>query len=94
VKPLDGPFKMTSNFLENRRFLKDNPVLFKFFPFGVDLIPSKGLSLVFDPSVKRVFKGELDFYGNSLINCYGLGLCVFLAHLKDDGSVGSSGLKK
>ncbi|OOP86736.1 hypothetical protein B0X24_01785 [Helicobacter pylori] len=93
LKPLNGPFKMTSNFLENRRFLKDNQVLFKFLHLGVDLIPSKDLSLAFDPSVKRVFKGELDFYGNSLINCYGLGLCVFLAHLKDDGSVGSSGLK-
>ncbi|KAA6499085.1 M23 family metallopeptidase [Helicobacter pylori] len=93
LKPLNGPFKMTSNFLENRRFLKDNQVLFKFLHLGVDLMPSKDLSLAFDPSVKRVFKGELDFYGNSLINCYGLGLCVFLAHLKDDESVGSSGLK-
>ncbi|EJC44128.1 M23 family metallopeptidase [Helicobacter pylori] len=93
LKPLNGPFKMTSNFLENRRFLKDNQVLFKFLHLGVDLIPSKDLSLAFDPSVKRVFKGELDFYGNSLMDCYGLGLCVFLAHLKDDKSVGSSGLK-
>ncbi|MGL2697475.1 M23 family peptidase [Helicobacter pylori] len=93
LKPLNGSFKMTSNFLENRRFLKDNQVLFKFLHLGVDLMPSKDLSLAFDPSVKRVFKGELDFYGNSLINCYGLGLCVFLAHLKDDESVGSSGLK-
>ncbi|WQT62730.1 M23 family metallopeptidase [Helicobacter pylori] len=93
LKPLNGSFKMISNFLENRRLLKDNQVLFKFPHLGVDLIPSKDLSLAFDPSVKRVFKGELDFYGNSLINCYGLGLCVFLAHLKDDGSVGSSGLK-
>ncbi|WQV37559.1 M23 family metallopeptidase [Helicobacter pylori] len=93
LKPLNGPFKMTSNFLENRRFLKDNQVLFKFLHLGVDLIPSKDLSLAFDPSVKRVFKGELDFYGNSLMDCYGLGLCVFLAHLKDDESVGSSGLK-
>ncbi|GAA8400717.1 M23 family metallopeptidase [Helicobacter pylori] len=93
LKPLNGPFKMTSNFLENRRFLKDNQVWFKFLHLGVDLIPSKDLSLAFDPSVKRVFKGELDFYGNSLMDCYGLGLCVFLAHLKDDESVGSSGLK-
>ncbi|MGN8405097.1 M23 family peptidase [Helicobacter pylori] len=93
LKPLNGSFKMTSNFLENRRFLKDNQVLFKFLHLGVDLIPSKDLSLAFDPSVKRVFKGELDFYGNSLMDCYGLGLCVFLAHLKDDESVGSSGLK-
>ncbi|MBM0605201.1 M23 family metallopeptidase [Helicobacter pylori] len=93
LKPLNGPFKMTSNFLENRRFLKDNQVWFKFLHLGVDLMPGKDLSLAFDPSVKRVFKGELDFYGNSLINCYGLGLCVFLAHLKDDKSVGSSGLK-
>lgn len=93
LKPLNGSFKMISNFLENRRFLKDNQVLFKFLHLGVDLMPSKDLSLAFDPSVKRVFKGELDFYGNSLINCYGLGLCVFLAHLKDDESVGSSGLK-
>ncbi|NHB37518.1 M23 family metallopeptidase [Helicobacter pylori] len=93
LKPLNGPFKMISNFLENRRLLKDNQVLFKFLHLGVDLIPSKDLSLAFDPSVERVFKGELDFYGNSLINCYGLGLCVFLAHLKDDKSVGSSGLK-
>ncbi|WP_165486866.1 M23 family metallopeptidase [Helicobacter pylori] len=92
-KPLNGSFKMISNFLENRRFLKDNQVLFKFLHLGVDLIPSKDLSLAFDPSVKRVFKGELDFYGNSLMDCYGLGLCVFLAHLKDDKSVGSSGLK-
>lgn len=84
---------MVSNFLENRRILKDNQVLFKFLHLGVDLIPSKDLSLAFDLSVERVFKGELDFYGNSLINCYGLGLCVFLAHLKDDESVGSSGLK-
>ncbi|WP_208377495.1 M23 family metallopeptidase [Helicobacter pylori] len=93
LKPLNGSFKMVSNFLENRRFLKDNQVLFKFLHLGVDLIPGKDLSLAFDPSVKRVFKGELDFYGNSLIHCYGLGLCVFLAHLKDDESVGSSGLK-
>ncbi|WP_441743964.1 M23 family peptidase [Helicobacter pylori] len=93
LKPLSGPFKMASNFLENRRILKDNQVLFQFLHLGVDLIPGKDLSLAFDSSVKRVFKGELDFYGNSLINCYGLGLCVFLAHLKDDGSVGSSGLK-
>ncbi|MGL2424701.1 M23 family peptidase [Helicobacter pylori] len=93
LKPLNEPFKMTSNFLENRRFLKDNQVLFKFLHLGVDLMPSKDLSLAFDPSVKRVFKGELDFYGNSLMDCYGLGLCVFLAHLKDDKSVGSSGLK-
>ncbi len=93
LKPLNGSFKMISNFLENRRFLKDNQVLFKFPHLGVDLMPSKDLSLAFDPSVKRVFKGELDFYGNSLMDCYGLGLCVFLAHLKDDGSVGSSGLK-
>ncbi|MGL2520982.1 M23 family peptidase [Helicobacter pylori] len=93
LKPLNGSFKMISNFLENRRFLKDNQVLFKFLHLGVDLIPSKDLSLAFDPSVKRVFKGELDFYGNSLMDCYGLGLCVFLAHLKDDESVGSSGLK-
>lgn len=93
LKPLNGSFKMISNFLENRRFLKDNQVLFKFLHLGVDLMPSKDLSLAFDPSVKRVFKGELDFYGNSLMDCYGLGLCVFLAHLKDDGSVGSSGLK-
>ncbi|RVY50459.1 M23 family metallopeptidase, partial [Helicobacter pylori] len=93
LKPLNGSFKMISNFLENRRILKDNQVLFKFLHLGVDLMPSKDLSLAFDPSVKRVFKGELDFYGNSLINCYGLGLCVFLAHLKDDESVGSSGLK-
>ncbi|PUD05217.1 hypothetical protein C2S37_05760 [Helicobacter pylori] len=93
LKPLNGPFKMASNFLENRRFLKDNQVLFQFLHLGVDLIPSKDLSLAFDLSVKRVFKGELDFYGNSLIHCYGLGLCVFLAHLKDDESVGSSGLK-
>ncbi|WRG13618.1 M23 family metallopeptidase [Helicobacter pylori] len=93
LKPLNGSFKMISNFLENRRLLKDNQVLFKFLHLGVDLIPSKDLSLAFNPSVKRVFKGELDFYGNSLINCYGLGLCVFLAHLKDDESVGSSGLK-
>ncbi|GAA8585416.1 M23 family metallopeptidase [Helicobacter pylori] len=93
LKPLNGPFKMISNFLENRRFLKDNQVLFKFLHLGVDLIPGKDLSLAFDLSVKRVFKGELDFYGNSLIHCYGLGLCVFLAHLKDDKSVGSSGLK-
>ncbi|EJB59004.1 hypothetical protein HPHPH30_0496 [Helicobacter pylori Hp H-30] len=93
LKPLNGSFKMISNFLENRRLLKDNQVLFKFLHLGVDLMPSKDLSLAFDPSVKRVFKGELDFYGNSLINCYGLGLCVFLAHLKDDESVGSSGLK-
>ncbi|WQS63368.1 M23 family metallopeptidase [Helicobacter pylori] len=93
LKPLNGSFKMISNFLENRRFLKDNQVLFKFLHLGVDLMPSKDLSLVFDPSVKRVFKGELDFYGNSLMDCYGLGLCVFLAHLKDDESVGSSGLK-
>ncbi|MUU65218.1 M23 family metallopeptidase [Helicobacter pylori] len=93
LKPLNGPFKMISNFLENRRFLKDNQVLFKFLHLGVDLMPSKDLSLAFDPSVKRVFKGELDFYGNSLMDCYGLGLCVFLAHLKDDESVGSSGLK-
>ncbi|GAA8306132.1 M23 family metallopeptidase [Helicobacter pylori] len=93
LKPLNGPFKMTSNFLENRRFLKDNQVLFKFLHLGVDLMPSKDLSLAFDPLVKRVFKGELDFYGNSLMDCYGLGLCVFLAHLKDDKSVGSSGLK-
>ncbi|GAA8225858.1 M23 family metallopeptidase [Helicobacter pylori] len=93
LKPLNGPFKMTSNFLENRRFLKDNQVLFQFPHLGVDLMPSKDLSLAFDPSVKRVFKGELDFYGNSLMDCYGLGLCVFLAHLKDDESVGSSGLK-
>ncbi|EJC05137.1 hypothetical protein HPHPP8B_0501 [Helicobacter pylori Hp P-8b] len=93
LKPLNGSFKMISNFLENRRFLKDNQVLFKFLHLGVDLMPSKDLSLSFDPSVKRVFKGELDFYGNSLMDCYGLGLCVFLAHLKDDESVGSSGLK-
>ncbi|WRB06522.1 M23 family metallopeptidase [Helicobacter pylori] len=93
LKPLNGSFKMISNFLENRRFLKDNQVLFKFLHLGVDLMPSKDLSLAFDPSVKRVFKGELDFYGNSLMDCYGLGLCVFLAHLKDDESVGSSGLK-
>lgn len=93
LKPLNGSFKMTSNFLENRRFLKDNQVLFKFLHLGVDLMPSKDLSLAFDPLVKRVFKGELDFYGNSLMDCYGLGLCVFLAHLKDDESVGSSGLK-
>ncbi|PDX44389.1 hypothetical protein BB473_00660 [Helicobacter pylori] len=93
LKPLNGSFKMISNFLENRRFLKDNQVLFKFLHLGVDLMPSKDLSLAFDPSVERVFKGELDFYGNSLMDCYGLGLCVFLAHLKDDGSVGSSGLK-
>ncbi|MGL2777829.1 M23 family peptidase [Helicobacter pylori] len=93
LKPLNGSFKMTSNFLENRRILKDNQVLFKFLHLGVDLMPSKDLSLAFDPSVKRVFKGELDFYGNSLMDCYGLGLCVFLAHLKDDESVGSSGLK-
>ncbi|WP_459102938.1 M23 family peptidase [Helicobacter pylori] len=93
LKPLSGPFKMASNFLENRRILKDNQVLFQFLHLGVDLIPGKDLSLAFDSSVKRVFKGELDFYGNSLINCYGLGLCVFLAHLKDDKSVGSSGLK-
>ncbi|WP_181370621.1 M23 family metallopeptidase [Helicobacter pylori] len=93
LKPLNGPFKMISNFLENRRFLKDNQVLFKFLHLGVDLIPSKDLSLAFDPSAERVFKGELDFYGNSLMDCYGLGLCVFLAHLKDDESVGSSGLK-
>lgn len=93
LKPLNGSFKMISNFLENRRILKDNQVLFKFLHLGVDLIPSKDLSLAFDPSVKRVFKGELDFYGNSLMDCYGLGLCVFLAHLKDDKSVGSSGLK-
>ncbi|EJC39326.1 hypothetical protein HPHPP28B_0401 [Helicobacter pylori Hp P-28b] len=93
LKPLNGSFKMISNFLENRRLLKDNQVLFKFLHLGVDLMPSKDLSLAFDSSVKRVFKGELDFYGNSLMDCYGLGLCVFLAHLKDDGSVGSSGLK-
>ncbi len=93
LKPLNGSFKMISNFLENRRFLKDNQVLFKFLHLGVDLMPSKDLSLAFDPLVKRVFKGELDFYGNSLMDCYGLGLCVFLAHLKDDKSVGSSGLK-
>ncbi|WP_187883589.1 M23 family metallopeptidase [Helicobacter pylori] len=93
LKPLNGSFKMISNFLENRRFLKDNQVLFKFLHLGVDLMPSKDLSLAFDPLVKRVFKGELDFYGNSLMDCYGLGLCVFLAHLKDDESVGSSGLK-
>ncbi|EJB44580.1 hypothetical protein HPHPA5_0512 [Helicobacter pylori Hp A-5] len=93
LKPLNGSFKMISNFLENRRLLKDNQVLFKFLHLGVDLMPSKDLSLAFDPSVKRVFKGELDFYGNSLMDCYGLGLCVFLAHLKDDESVGSSGLK-
>ncbi|MGL2393613.1 M23 family peptidase [Helicobacter pylori] len=93
LKPLNGSFKMISNFLENRRFLKDNQVLFKFLHLGVDLMPSKDLSLAFDPSVKRVFKGELDFYGNSLMDCYGLGLCVFLVHLKDDKSVGSSGLK-
>ncbi|WP_187864456.1 M23 family metallopeptidase [Helicobacter pylori] len=93
LKPLNGSFKMISNFLENRRFLKDNQVLFKFLHLGVDLMPSKDLSLAFDPSVKRVFKGELDFYSNSLMDCYGLGLCVFLAHLKDDESVGSSGLK-
>ncbi|WRD33518.1 M23 family metallopeptidase [Helicobacter pylori] len=93
LKPLNGSFKMASNFLENRRILKDNQVLFKFSHLGVDLIPGKDLSLAFDPIMKRVFKGELDFYGNSLIHCYGLGLCVFLAHLKDDESVGSSGLK-
>ncbi len=93
LKPLNGSFKMISNFLENRRILKNNQVLFQFPHLGVDLIPSKDLSLALDLSVKRVFKGELDFYGNSLINCYGLGLCVFLAHLKNDGSVGSSGLK-
>ncbi len=93
LKPLSGSFKMVSNFLENRRILKDNQVLFQFPHLGVDLIPGKDLSLAFDSSVKRVFKGELDFYGNSLIHCYGLGLCVFLAHLKDDESVGSSGLK-
>ncbi|WP_305865169.1 M23 family metallopeptidase [Helicobacter pylori] len=93
LKPLNGPFKMTNNFLERRRFLKDNQVLFQFPHLGVDLIPNKDLSLAFDPLVKRVFKGELDFYGNSLMDCYGLGLCVFLAHLKDDESVGSSGLK-
>ncbi len=93
LKPLSGPFKMASNFLENRRILKDNQVLFQFPHLGVDLIPGKDLSLAFDSSVKRVFKGEFDFYGNSLIHCYGLGLCVFLAHLKDDKSVGSSGLK-
>ncbi|GAA7898972.1 M23 family metallopeptidase [Helicobacter pylori] len=93
LKPLSGPFKMASNFLENRRILRDNQVLFQFLHLGVDLIPGKDLSLAFDSSVKRVFKGELDFYGNSLIYCYGLGLCVFLAHLKDDESVGSSGLK-
>ncbi|QQX49271.1 M23 family metallopeptidase [Helicobacter pylori] len=93
LKPLNGPFKMASNFLENRRILRDNQVLFQFLHLGVDLIPGKDLSLAFDSSVKRVFKGELDFYGNSLINCYGLGLCVFLAHLKNDESVGSSGLK-
>ncbi len=93
LKPLNGSFKMISNFLENRRFLKDNQVLFKFLHLGVDLMPSKDLSLAFDPLVKRVFKGELDFYGNSLMDCYGLGLCVFLAHLRDDKSVGSSGLK-
>ncbi|EJC53949.1 M23 family metallopeptidase [Helicobacter pylori] len=93
LKPLNGSFKMISNFLENRRFLKDNQVLFKFLHLGVDLMPSKDLSLAFDPLVKRVFKGELDFYGNSLMDCYGLGLCVFLAYLKDDESVGSSGLK-
>ncbi|MGL2755999.1 M23 family peptidase [Helicobacter pylori] len=93
LKPLNGSFKMISNFLENRRILKDNQVLFKFLHLGVDLMPGKDLSLAFDPSVKRVFKGELDFYGNSLMDCYGLGLCVFLAHLKDDESVGSSGLK-
>ncbi|WP_162974038.1 M23 family metallopeptidase [Helicobacter pylori] len=93
LKPLNGSFKMASNFLENRRILKDNQVLFQFLHLGVDLIPGKDLSLAFDLSVKRVFKGEFDFYGNSLIHCYGLGLCVFLAHLKDDESVGSSGLK-
>ncbi|MCQ2779440.1 M23 family metallopeptidase, partial [Helicobacter pylori] len=93
LKPLNRPFKMASNFLENRRVLKDNQVLFQFPHLGVDLMPSKDLSLAFDSTVKRVFKGEFDFYGNSLINCYGLGLCVFLAHLKDDESVGSSGLK-
>ncbi len=93
LKPLNGSFKMASNFLENRRILKDNQVLFQFLHLGVDLIPGKDLSLAFDSSVKRVFKGEFDFYGNSLIHCYGLGLCVFLAHLKDDESVGSSGLK-
>ncbi|GAA6974724.1 M23 family metallopeptidase [Helicobacter pylori] len=93
LKPLNGSFKTISNFLEDRRILKDNQVLFQFPHLGVDLIPGKDLSLAFDLSVNRVFKGELDFYGNSLINCYGLGLCVFLAHLKDDESVGSSGLK-
>lgn len=74
---MNGPFKMASNFLENRRILKNNQVLFKFLHLGVDLIPGKDLSLAFDLSVKRVFKGEFDFYGNSLIHCYGLGLCVF-----------------
>ncbi len=93
LKPLNEPFKMTNNFLERRRFLKDDQVLFQFSHLGVDLRPGKDLSLVFDPIIKRVFEGKLDFYGNSLINCYGLGLCVFLAHLKDDKSVGSSGLK-
>lgn len=68
-------------------------MLFKFLYLGVDLIFGKDLFLVFDLFVKRVFKGELDFYGNSLIYCYGLGLCVFLVYLKDDKSVGSSGLK-
>ncbi len=93
LKPLNGPFKMVGNFLENRRFLKDHKMLFQFPHLGVDLRPSKDLSLAFDPIMKRVFEGELDFYGNSLIDCYGLGLCAFFAHLKDDKSVGSSGLK-
>ncbi len=82
LKPLNGPFKMASNFLENRRILRDDQVLFQFLHLGVDLIPGKDLSLAFDSSVKRVFKGELDFYGNSLINCYGLGLCVFFSPFK------------
>ena len=55
LKPLNGPFKMASNFLENRRILKNNQVLFKFLHLGVDLIPGKDLSLAFDLSVKRGF---------------------------------------
>ncbi|AFI06612.1 M23 family metallopeptidase [Helicobacter cetorum] len=95
--PFNEPFKITGHFLESRRFLKDTQVLFKFFHLGVDLRPKKDLSLAFNNAYKRVFKGKLDFYGDSLLNCYGLGLCAFFTHLNpfsnDKEVLGNSGLR-
>ncbi|AFI03975.1 hypothetical protein [Helicobacter cetorum] len=98
LAPMGDDTKIVGHFLENRRFLKGTQVLAQILHLGVDLRAKKGKPLVFQNSVQKIWRKNLEFFGDSALYCYGLGLCAFFSHLKPSLKtpqefVGSSGFE-